>query len=153
MFSRKQTPCIELYNCTLSCREKDRNFSRNVNAPIVRDVRVLSAYTYIICSYVWNEWEMCFNVVVPKARRGFERSAIMRSWLVATLMNYQPRDRDVSQSADAGNTDSGLDCYYYAETPRILTKNIKLKKQRKYLAHCDAQLIFAANFSTAPVTN
>ena len=35
----------------------------------------------------------------------------------------------------------------------ILTKKIKLKKQRKYLAHCDMQLIFGNYFSTAPVIN
>lgn len=35
----------------------------------------------------------------------------------------------------------------------ILTKKMKLKKQRKYLAHCDTQVIFDDYFLTTPVTN
>lgn len=87
-------------------------------------------------------------------KRGFEQS---RNYAIVTSCDVDElsgaRSRRLAKSSDAGNADSGLEITIIMRKTHILTKNTKLKKQRKYLAHCDAQLIFAANFSTAPVTN
>lgn len=59
-------------------------------------------------------------------------------------MNCQSRDRGVSREtyiyAKNARTPRELTLLLYMKI-YILTKNMKLKKQRKYLAHCDIQLI------------